>query len=88
MAVTSQHFPYEYFGRANPPFHIVPTGPQIFKWRVAAIDVGEGVDGFPEHVVVGHHWLRLQGEQSVAFTNTFAVDCNLGEGFVNWGPTG
>lgn len=86
LAVTSQHYPLATYGSIFSPHHLVATGPQFGKWRVAAIHWGEGVHGFPEHVVQGHHWWQINPRRTI-YTRTWATDCNLGQGFIRWGAT-
>ena len=90
-AVISQHFPaLTYFSTLFSPYHLATTGAQFDRWRVAAIHIGEGstigVNILPGHIVRGYHWLRINSRR-IPLSYSFATDCNLSQGFVQWGPT-
>jgi len=85
--VISQHFPREPDGTILwHNWHVVETGAQFDKWRVAAIH--KAVLSVPGHAVIGHHWLQSDFLQVRARkTTTVAVDCNAAQGFIRWGST-
>ena len=82
MGVWSSH--YKIYGNLNglvhAPVHHVFSG-IVDGWRAAAIHSREAYPHKPDYVVFGQHWVALNKHRTL-YRRSFAVDCNLAEGWL------